>query len=152
MGPIPWDLPSLVHTPEPNPIRAVVLRHDQPGDAWHHDLLLERPPRSSQAAADPDDRRLIAFRVAPPPHEPATTRAEATRLPDHRALYLDYEGPLTRGRGAVRRLATGRVRSLHEAPSSIAAAIDFPQGSVALQGERVEEDRWNLRFDWCAGS
>ncbi len=50
--------------------------------------------------------RLPTWRLA---MNPLTTRGPipAEPLPDHRRLYLDYEGELTGGRGRVRRLDRG---------------------------------------------
>ncbi len=157
MGQTTADLRSLVHTGPPHePLatarkttRAVVLRHAMPDGAWHHDLLLERLPSSAQAANDPDDRRLIAFRVTPPPHDPATALAGATRLADHRALYLDHEGPLTRSRGHVRRLATGSITALLESTDDLSASITFPAARVSLTASRTDDDRWRLELMWA---
>jgi len=139
-----------VHEPPPSlahPLRCVVLLHESPAGA-HHDLLLERRPGCCAAAADPDDRRLIAFRVDPPPHDRSTTLAECLRLPDHRALYLDHEGRLSAARGHVRRLATGTIVSFAESDRSLTAHVAFPNGRVSIHADRLDANRWRLRFDW----
>ena len=35
-------------------------------------------------------------------------RCVATRLPDHRLAYLEYEGPVSGNRGVVRRIDSGK--------------------------------------------
>lgn len=70
--------------------RFAVLAHDWP--APHFDLLLEAGPvlRAWRLLAEPG--------TAPVPAEPNA---------DHRPLYLDYEGPVSGGRGAVTRWDAG---------------------------------------------
>jgi hypothetical protein len=38
---------------------------------------------------------------------PDANSQSVERLPDHRTLYLDYEGPISRDRGSVRKIARG---------------------------------------------
>lgn len=71
--------------------RFVILEHDHPSLHW--DLLLE----VDGAAAT---WRLLA---RPEPGRPIP----AERLPDHRLLYLDYEGPVSGNRGQVKRVHSG---------------------------------------------
>jgi hypothetical protein len=67
--------------------RFVVLEHDHPERHW--DLMLE-------AGAV-----LRTWRLAAPPA--AGESVHATPSFDHRLLYLDYEGPISGGRGRVSR-------------------------------------------------
>lgn len=52
---------------------------------------------------------LMTFRVAPPgrPDGQGVSVFRAERLADHRREYLTYEGPVSGGRGRVRRVAEG---------------------------------------------
>jgi hypothetical protein len=91
--------------------RAVLLAHTPTGEAEHLDLLLAPPLDPSEPAARPgDDERVCATWRLPAgaPLGEAGRSIEAERLPDHRALYLTYEGAMSGGRGTVRRVATGR--------------------------------------------
>src|SRR4051794_40486433 len=72
--------------------RFVVLEHDHP--VLHWDLMLEA------------DGVLHTWRLAQPPL-PSSAAIEATPLPDHRLMYLDYEGPIRGNRGAVKRWDAG---------------------------------------------
>jgi hypothetical protein len=71
--------------------RFVVLTHDHPFLHW--DLMLEQ------------GEILRTWRLAQPPDAEGPIDAEA--LPDHRLAYLDYEGPVSGGRGTVERWDVG---------------------------------------------
>src|SRR5262245_29825311 len=72
--------------------RFVILEHDHPSLHW--DLMLE--------AGDV----LQTWRLANPP-EVGSSPIEAMALGDHRIAYLEYEGPVSRNRGTVRRWDAG---------------------------------------------
>lgn len=67
--------------------RFVILAHDWPHP--HYDLLLEAGPV------------LKAWRLSAEPN--ANVRVVAEPNADHRTIYLDYEGPVSGGRGSVTR-------------------------------------------------
>jgi hypothetical protein len=67
--------------------RYVVLEHDHPHLHW--DFMLQW------------GAVLRTWRLAEPPQPGISIAAEA--LGDHRAAYLDYEGPVSGGRGRVMR-------------------------------------------------
>ena len=73
-------------------VRYAVLHHVGHGEP-HYDLLIGR-----------EDEPLVTFRL---PCWPVVSRVEITPLPDHRPLYLTYEGPVSGGRGEVRRVEAG---------------------------------------------
>ena len=70
--------------------RFVLLDHDHPTRHW--DLMLEVGPV------------LWTWRLDAIPDRCAS--CQATRIADHRPIYLDYEGPISRDRGEVRRVAS----------------------------------------------
>jgi hypothetical protein len=73
----------------------VIHLHSGHGAA-HLDLMLQR------------GEVLATWRLPSDPAALACEEAlEATRLPDHRLAYLTYEGPVSRGRGRVRRIDRG---------------------------------------------
>jgi hypothetical protein len=93
----------------------VILEHDHPFRHW--DLLLEA-----------GDVALTWRLLRPPlPDEPIA----AERLPDHRLQYLDYEGPVSGDRGAVKRIAWGTYESTD---SHIPDADEL---SVSISGESL---------------
>jgi hypothetical protein len=71
--------------------RFVILVHDWP--AWHWDFFLEAGPI------------LKAWRLWAEPGYGKDVPAEP--MFDHRLFYLDYEGPLSDGRGSVTRWDAG---------------------------------------------
>ena len=75
------------------PLRYAVLRHEGVSPA-HFDLMFETGPGSA----------LATWRSETWPIDRPT---KLTQLPDHRRDYLSYEGPLTKGRGWVQRVAGG---------------------------------------------
>ena len=83
---MPWrDFANL--EPDAMP-RFVILRHDAP-QGLHFDLLLEA------------SGVLRTWALPQPPDSGVEMECEA--LPDHRMAYLDYEGPVSGGRGTVDR-------------------------------------------------
>lgn len=75
------------------PLRYAVLHHEGVAEP-HFDLMLE------SAVGGP----LATWRL---PEWPVTRPTQIEKLPDHRALYLEYEGPLSGDRGQVRRVEAG---------------------------------------------
>ncbi len=65
--------------------RFVVLEHDHPRLHWDFMLEVHGSLRTWRLASQPCPGCAIA----------------ATPLPDHRLAYLDYEGPISGGRGSV---------------------------------------------------
>jgi len=78
----------------------VLLRHDLPDGSWHHDWMMERDVSEADF--------LLTFRLNPEVVWPPSSGFSATRIGDHRREYLTYEGPVSRGRGHVRRVSRGR--------------------------------------------
>ncbi len=77
--------------------RYAVLHHTGHGPP-HYDLMFETSPGSP----------LLTFRS---PVWPVSDEVRLERLPDHRPMYLDYEGPVSGGRGEVRAVARGTCES-----------------------------------------
>ena len=72
--------------------RFVILEHDHPFLHW--DLLLEDGPV------------LKSWRLLHPVATGQWIPAEV--LPDHRPVYLDFEGPVSGSRGTVKQITSGR--------------------------------------------
>lgn len=84
--------------------------------------MLQRP-------GAPANSSLITFRTLIRPDLPdAPSSFPATRLPDHRADYLTYEGPLSHNRGSVRRLARGLIISLTHSSDALDLTLDWGRG------------------------
>lgn len=91
----------------------VLLEHDYP--EFHWDFMLERGDT------------LLTWRLDRVPDEAGEIMA--TSLPDHRAAYLDYEGPVSGNRGSVQRVDRGDFELL---------APDDGSLSVRLNGTRLQ--------------
>jgi len=119
--------------------RFVVLRHDCPDGSWHLDWMIQR----TDPAADPA-RPLLSFRVGFSPLE--ADEFDAQRIADHRAVYLDYDGEISGGRGSVTRLTSG---------SASIAVFDARRIEVVLDGSRRlvgrSDDGAAWRFELAAG-
>ncbi len=78
------------------PSRYVILHHQVAGSE-HWDLMLEEGEilRVWQLLKEPLDRSSLPL--------------PARRIGDHRKVYLDFEGPVSGGRGHVRRIDSGTV-------------------------------------------
>jgi hypothetical protein len=121
--------------------RFVLLFHDcppsepgrlGPGAPSHWDLMLDR------------DGALMTWRLAElPPNwqqSPLEQVAQepielpATRLPDHRLAYLDYEGPVSHNRGHVTRIDRGEYEIARESPAwlEVRLAGRIARGTVRL--------------------
>lgn len=87
--------------------RFALLEHDHP--TLHWDLLLE-----CGAACR-------TWRLSAPPESGSDIRAEA--LPDHRLMYLDYEGPVGGDRGTVKRHDDGTFVWLTDTPERVSILL-----------------------------
>jgi hypothetical protein len=111
---------------QPPLLRYAVLWHDDV-DEPHFDFLVETRPGSD----------LATWRV---PHWPVTGRAEATRLRDHRRIYLDYTGELSGQRGRVQRIDGGSCQ-LEIGEDALWKIV--PEGGMrAISFRQVSGDQW----------
>lgn len=104
--------------------RFVILTHDHPFLHW--DLLLEQEGVGA----------LRAWRLLAEPLSAPTIDAEP--LADHRALYLDYEGPVSGGRGHVVRWDTGDYE-IHSLRQSACAPGGSDAGAAEGEAARSSE-------------
>ena len=121
----------------PTPARTVLLRHTLPEGLAHLDWLIERPGAP--------EALLIAFRVQERPDGPEITAFVAQRAADHRRVYLDFEGPVSGGRGDVRRVAVGIVESLSEDAGAITIRVRFAGDQSAWRGIKGPDDSWRFQ-------
>jgi DNA polymerase Ligase (LigD) len=109
-------------------VRFVILQHDHPSLHW--DLMLEAGPA------------LRTWRLAAPPATGQAVPAEPSF--DHRLVYLDYEGPVSGGRGSVVRWDAGTFAWLQDGPDQV--AVRLAGGKVQGQGvlERGPSGEWSF--------
>jgi hypothetical protein len=106
---------------EPRP-GFVILRHEWNGVHWDFMLDVGGTLRTWALEAFPMPGGVIGGRS----------------LPDHRAAYLEYEGPISGGRGEVRRVERGTYRVLEWSEERI---------GVELEGGQVTGEAWLFRED-----
>jgi hypothetical protein len=110
--------------------RFVILEHDHP--TLHWDLMLEA------------GEKLRTWRLAEFPESGKPANADESF--EHRLIYLDYEGPISGGRGSVRRADFGAFRWIRD---DMDEATLFVEG-VKLRGtarlRRLDESHWSLDF------
>ena len=113
------------------PSRFVILQHTI-GDSQHWDLMLEQ------------NSVLVTWRLDRPPTVGDDRPIPATKIPDHRIAYLDYEGPVSGDRGFVRRVTSGEVKVI--SMSDQYWELEFTGGS--LEGQFVlihrQADTWEF--------
>lgn len=90
--------------------RFVILAHHAP-DGLHWDLMLEWDDalKTWSLSRQPDQYGLAL---------------EGTPLPDHRTLYLEYEGLISDGRGEVRRWDAGRFTLLDDTSGGLLLKLE----------------------------
>ena len=110
--------------------RYVLLEHDHP--TLHWDLMLEAGPvlRTWRLTALPRCREVIA----------------ATAVFDHRLLYLDYEGPISGGRGRVIRREQGTFTGQVQGEAPIVVHLQGERLRGVLRLEQIEGDSWRCEF------
>src|SRR5262245_46545721 len=110
--------------------RYVILEHDHPELHW--DFMLE------------SGDVLRSWRLAEPPQAGRAVRATASF--DHRRMYLDYEGPVSGGRGRVTRWDAGTFRGEADRDEPVAVHLDGARlrGSVIVR--RVTAEEWEMAY------
>jgi hypothetical protein len=111
---------------EPRP-GFVILRHEWDGVHWDFMLDAGGTLRTWALEAFPVLGREIGGRA----------------LPDHRAAYLEYEGPIAGGRGSVRRVERGTYRVLEWTEDRV---------GVELEGDQVTGEAWLFREEGGEGT
>jgi hypothetical protein len=113
--------------------RFVVLEHESPRGR-HWDLMLETGPA------------LATWALPEPPDAAETMIADA--LPDHRPAYLDYEGPISGGRGSVTRWDRGTYVLRRRTDTELVVTLDGARlaGNVALEQLPDDPNRWRFSY------
>lgn len=98
----------------------VLLVHSGHGPL-HYDLMLEHGSALAtwQFLANPVAWRAAAGQAGQAASGGRENKLMAERIQDHRLAYLDYEGPVSGGRGSVRRIDKGRYELLAESPDRL---------------------------------
>jgi len=118
------------------PHQFVLLRHET-GDEVHWDLGLDVGEVLATWQIPSDPRALSGSAVA----------LEARRIADHRRMYLDYEGPISRNRGRVARVDRGRWTPLERSPQHWRFRLEgrLLQGTFILESRQGSAEQWMIR-------
>jgi hypothetical protein len=112
------------------PRRFVILEHDHPFLHW--DLLLEE-----ECSA-----RTLRLLRKPCLGEPMA----AEPLPDHRLMYLDYEGVVSGDRGSVKRFLSGTYQPIPDPPDVLAFALLDNSFAKSVRMRALEDGRLFVSF------
>lgn len=119
-----------------------LLSHDHPFPHW--DFLLET------------GEHLTTWRLLSLPNSQGVAQTiSAERLPDHRKMYLDYEGPVSGNRGQVQRVDRGAYILIEQTETYWQLRIEgemlqgFATLAVEGSGERDSNAVWSLL--WVPG-
>ncbi len=108
----------------------VLLFHELADKTSHVDWMIAPDPGGCEP--------LVTFRVAGRVDGRAGgARLTAHRIDDHRPEYLVYEGPVSRDRGTVRRLARGMVVSWDRGEDVWRMEIDWPDPAGGLRRQSL---------------
>jgi len=114
--------------------RFVILQHDGP-EGLHWDFMLET------------GSSLATWALPQAPGSAERTAARA--LPEHRLAYLDYEGPVSGGRGTVTRWDEGTYQIERQAEGLLVVLLSGKRlcGGVTLQRSGEDPQQWQFRFE-----
>lgn len=107
--------------------RFVMLVHDHPFLHW--DFLLE------------DSETCLTWRLLANPEE-KSIEISAEKLPDHRLQYLDYEGPVSGGRGSVSQWDGGTFEWLSKHSDAYEIRLSGQRWQGIVRVERVGDEIW----------
>ena len=112
--------------------RRFVIQFHTTGRGAHYDLMLET------------DAGLATWQLRRPPADLGPDGMPARRLPDHRAAYLTYEGPVSGGRGAVRIFDGGACRLIECEDQRWVFELRGRRVKGTFTLRRVGSGRWRL--------
>lgn len=109
--------------------RFAILNHDHPFEHW--DLLLENGPacRTWRLLAPLDSM-----------HEPIA----AEQLNNHRLVYLEYEGPVSNGRGSVTRWDAGTFQWIRNESDLCEVVLSGERWTGTILLQKQEAANWRL--------
>lgn len=109
----------------------VVLLHTLPDGRSHLDWLLQREGEPG----------LVSFRLWDRPDRGSPWPLVVERAPDHREVYMRFEGELTGGRGRVDRVAMGEC-VIREEADLVWISARFEGNEQSLVARRLAGVRW----------
>lgn len=127
--------------------RFVLLLHDCPDAApreTHCDFMLEVGATLETWAlpAVPRDWSRLALI---PQMIAASNTVEVERIADHRSAYLEYEGPISGGRGTLRRLDHGSYHA-GATPGHYSLEGEILHGEIEITSHPSSDAKYSLSF------
>lgn len=110
--------------------RFVILEHDHPSLHW--DLMLET-----------EAPLLRTWKLMSPPLPDTVVDVEPS--PDHRSLYLNYEGPIGGERGSVHRWDSGTYYDFSEQNDELKFRLQGERFHCICRMMRAADSRWKLQ-------
>ncbi len=107
----------------------VILEHILPDGTWHYDWMIEDPTLG-------EGRTLRTWRTDARPDLENLFKAE--QIGHHRTVYLTHQGPVSGGRGFVRRLQRGEVHELQIHPGRLLISVTWETGSIVRYSGHFE--------------
>lgn len=112
--------------------RFTLSTHDHPHPHW--DLFLEQ--------SHTETLRTWRLSRAPDGGQPQI----AHLLPDHRPIYLDYEGPVSGNRGTVQRWDTGTYEPLKNHPDQVELKLQGARLNGRILLTKLSDSEWQYRY------
>jgi hypothetical protein len=115
--------------------RYVVLQHITAKHSEcesHYDLMLEK------------EGKLLTWAIPELPRAGLDTRA--TKLPDHRLAYLDYQGPISGDRGEVRRVEVGEYVARELSETQALFELQNARNRLVAELRHQSDDTWIAQF------
>lgn len=110
--------------------RFAILEHNHPDLHW--DLMLEL------------EDTLKTFKLSSPPAYNTTMQIKLQ--PDHRKLYLDYEGPISGDRGSVTRWDFGTFEWLMQEEHHMKVQLSGNKLTGVAELSLTTQDQWELNL------
>ena len=117
----------------PTTLRFAVLHHEGTPEP-HYDLLIETYP----------NHPLATWRC---PCWPIQAPTPLQRQPDHRRIYLTYQGPLSARRGHVTQIAAGECRIIEQTADHLIADLYSADATSRITLHRLQSDQWQATCD-----
>ena len=89
---------------------------------------------------------LTTWQVPNDPMEWPEKTMNCTKIFDHRKIYLDYEGPLSRNRGQVKRCERGTYHPFEMSDRLWQVQLQSGELNGLLCLNHLEQDKWQLTF------
>ncbi len=140
----PTEKTKPQQTEEPHRVRFVILHH-QPNHREHSDSASNDPPKQFDEHWDlmiEMSETLATWQLQQNPLTNKSTPIAAKQIANHRKAYLDYEGPISRGRGKVQRIEQGWCKIIEAKPTHWLLNLEGNQLNGQYELVRLNDAGW----------